>query len=133
SAAAALARPGLTPGPHPEEHARMRACVSKDGYELRPRLAPSFETLRAARSAPQDEVREKPASNLQQFARIVAKHLGLVGGRELERPDHLHAGFLQRLERRSIGAEDEMVGADCLERAACRWRVIAGRFEIHHF
>ena len=39
--------------------------------------------------------------------------------------------FLHRLERRGVGAEDEMVDADSFQRTPCRRDVIAGRLQIH--
>src|SRR3984893_16241883 len=74
-----------------------------------------------------------PTLNLQELRRVAAKYLALVIRMQVQVLDYGNARALEHLERRSVGAENEAIGADGFERAARRRHVIAGRFQLHHF
>jgi len=68
--------------------------------------------------------------NFQQVRGVAAKYLALVLGRQVQILDDGNACALEHLERRGIGAENEVIRPDGIECAARRRHVIAGRFQI---
>src|SRR5262249_24395469 len=84
-------------------------------------------------SSPSDERRfGSRALNLEQSACVLGEDFCLISRAELERPNHLDTRLLQRLERRCVGPEDEMVGTYRLEVAARRRGPVARRLQVHH-
>ena len=64
-----------------------------------------------------------PTLNLQELRRVAAKYLALVIRMQVQVLDYGNARALEHLERRSVGAENEAIGADGFERAARRGHV----------
>ena len=69
---------------------------------------------------------------LQKLLGVLVVDLVLLLGREPELVDQVDALLLEHEQRRRVGAEQEMIDADGVDRAARAGRMIAGRFQIHH-
>src|SRR3954469_18761772 len=56
---------------------------------------------------------------LEQPLRVAAQHLVAICRRHVELTDQVDALLLERIHRRRVGAEQEMIGAHRIERALC--------------